>query len=113
RALGDTGARECRLAVVKARLVGRTTLGTAPCLAIDCLRRLDHTRHEYARQVDELGRNFTGLDDLVDFDNCNARSLCEAWIEVLTATPKLHIAKAVGAVSPEKCIVHMNRMFED
>jgi len=108
----DALARQRRLAVVEARLVGRPAHGPAPGLAVDHVCRLHHARHEDAGQVDQLGRDLAGLDDLVHLDDRDPRGLGEARIEVLAAAAELDVAEPVRAVTAQQGVVDVDRGLE-
>src|SRR5579859_2686904 len=57
--------------------------------------------------------DLTWLDDLLDFDDGDARSFGEARIEVLSAAFEFAVAQAVGAIGRHEGIVDLDRWLED
>src|SRR5690606_40139862 len=109
----NAGAGECGLAVVFASGVGRAAFGLRHLLRIKGHRAPDDARHEYARQIDGLGRQFTDLDHLVDFDDGDLRRLGKSRAQVLAAAAELHIALTIRAIRTDKGVIDLDRGFHD
>ena len=60
-----------------------------------------------------MGIDLTRLDDLVDFDNGDARAFGKARIEVLRAAAEFAVAKAVGTIGGHEGVVDTNCRFKE